>query len=85
MNLLLLLSALLSALTGAGTVVRAPVAAAALARPAAETRETASQTASFARRPEQWLPAIRDVASASADPGVAPAVFEPLFATRRRE
>ncbi len=85
MNLLLLLSALLSALTGIGGSVRQqPVAAQAVAQQArAAVAATVAQR--VAARPVQGLATL--VASATAPHAIsfALAPVEPAYATRRRE
>ncbi|WP_267392998.1 MULTISPECIES: hypothetical protein [unclassified Sphingomonas] len=83
MNLLLLLSALLSALTGAGSVVRGPAAAHAVSATAVCVQ--AAKAVQVASRPVQALAAVSAVArsAASARPWVLLAVH-PLYAGRRR-
>lgn len=85
MNLLLLLSALLSALTGGGSAMRTPAAAHAVASAAAVV-EAQVRPAAVASRPQQALPTLVASAAwglAAAAPAVAPG--EPLYARRRRE
>jgi hypothetical protein len=84
-NLLLLLSALLSALTGGTSAMRTPAAAHAVASTAAMV-EARAITARVASRPQQALPTLIASAArpqAAAAPVVTPA--EPLYARRRRE
>lgn len=83
-NLLLLLSALLSALTGGTSAMRTPAAAHAVASAAAMV-EARAIPARVASRPPQALPSLDVVASGvvTAAPAVAPT--EPLYARRRRE
>ena len=85
MNLLLLLSALFSALTGAGAGVRQPVVAQAVAVSRDAVRSAPAATRTIASRPLAAPPKL----IASALPGIAAilalAAVEPLFASRRRE
>ena len=82
-NLLLLLSALLSALSGGGASVRQPQVAQAVAQQArvAVPRLAAAPAA----RPAFALPALDVSARAPAAPRFALVAIEPPFATRRRE
>jgi len=85
MNLLLLLSALLSALTGGASTMRTPAAAHAVASAAAVVEAQVRPT-SIASRPQQALPTLAETAAwglVAAAPVVAPT--EPLYARRRRE
>lgn len=83
-NLLLLLSALLSALTGVGGSVRQPQVAQAVAQ---QARVTAQATArrDVAARPAQQLPGLAAVALAPLASALALVAREPIFASRRRE
>lgn len=84
MNLLLLLSALLSALTGVGVTAREPQQAR-VAAEAASVRPVEAARPSIAARPA--TPGFSLVASAA--PGIAAAAplvaYEPIWASRRRE
>ncbi len=82
-NLLLLLSALLSALTGLGASVRQPQAVQAAAQQAAKAVAAAPHAA--AMRPVPALPALVRVAAAPPARVFALVAAEPVFATRRRE
>ena len=82
MNLLLLISAMLSALTGVGGGVRQVQPAAAVAQ--AAQVQVARNVAPATIRPQAAIPTIADV-SASAGAALSLAVAQPLFATRRRE
>ena len=84
-NLLLLLSALLSAITGGASAMRAPTAAHAVASAAAAVQAEV-RSARIASRPQQGLPTLALV-SALAVRGASATVaaFEPLYASRRRE
>lgn len=83
MNLLLLLSALLSALTGAVSSGRAPTVAHAAVAAASIRAEVAGTARSIASRPLQPLPELRTVALSLVAVAASPAV--PLYASRRRE
>ena len=84
-NLLLLLSALLSALTGGASAMRAPTAAHAVAQVAAAV-EARALPAGIASRPQQPLPTrIAAARHRVVVPATAPASAEPLYARRRRE
>lgn len=84
MNLLLLLSALLSALTGGASAMRAPAAAHAVAV-AAAVAEAQAVPARIAARPVQALPRVRQVTATAAPAAFALAAIVPLYASRRRE
>lgn len=84
MNLLLLLSALLSALTGIGGSVRQPAAAQAVARQA-QVAAVAAVHGRVAARPVQAVATLARVAVAPRWTMVAWMPAEPPFATRRRE
>ena len=85
MNLLLLLSALLSALTGVGGSVRAPDVAQAVAGASVAGTTRAPAQARVAHRPVSALPTRAAVAHRTAGSAVAFAVAEPLWTLRRRE
>ena len=82
-NLLLLLSALLSALTGVGASARQPQVAQAVAQQA-EAAVTASRPAA-AHRPVVVAPSLAMLARAPIALALRIAAVEPLFASRRRE
>lgn len=83
-NLLLLLSALLSAITGGASAMRAPTAAHAVASAAAAVRAEV-RSARIASRPQQPLPTLAQAAVPFV-PVLLPLVaVEPLYASRRRE
>ncbi|NJR79102.1 hypothetical protein [Sphingomonas corticis] len=83
MNLLLLLSALLSALTGVGASARQPQVAQAVAQ---QARVAAPRLAAApAARPVAALPAPALLAAAPLAARWTLAAAEPLFAGRRRE
>ncbi|WP_305171869.1 hypothetical protein [Sphingomonas aurea] len=87
MNLLLLLSALFSALAGIGGAVRAPDAVQAVAGSSVVQAASRAAPRSQATRPTATLPTLVEIAgrlqvSASTNPT---AVAVPLWATRRRE
>ena len=84
MNLLLLLSALLSALTGVGASVRAPEPAQAVAATSIGRVAVALAPARVARRPASALPAIARVAAIGVME-VATVRPAPLWVDRRRE
>lgn len=86
MNLLLLLSALLSAITGGASAMRAPTAAHAVSTAAAAVRAEV-RSARIASRPRQGLPTLARVALLPETGGVMLPVggAEPLYASRRRE
>ena len=82
-NLLLLLSALLSALSGVGASARQPQVAQAVAQ---QARVAAPRLAAApATRPALVLPGLAALAVAPAARGWTLAAIEPAFATRRRE
>lgn len=82
MNLLLLFSAMLSALTGVGVSARAPQACAAVAQQVQVP--AVRRVAVMTWRPAATLPRIVDVTGAMGDiRSLTP--FEPRFATHRRE
>lgn len=84
MNLLLLLSALLSALTGIGGSVRqAPVAQAVTQQTRAAVAATVAQR--VAARPAQAVATLIASAVAPLAAAIALTPAEPAFATRRRE
>lgn len=82
-NLLLLLSALLSALTGVGGSARQPQVAQAVAQQA-RAAVTASRPAA-AHRPVAAAPSLAMLAAAPFVSALRLTVSEPLFASRRRE
>lgn len=83
MNLLLLLSALLSALTGVGSAARAPAAAQAVS---AQVTAAAARVAAVrvAQRPQAAVARLIDIAVARPLPARSLAVVR-LYASRRRE
>lgn len=83
-NLLLLLSALLSALAGVGGHARQPQVAQALAQPAAQAVSSAAARARAAR-PAVALPTLAASAEKPVALVFALAAAEPLYAARRRE
>lgn len=85
MNLLLLLSALLSALTGVGASVRGTAPAAAVAGQVARTAAAAMPAAAIARRPADPLPSRAAQAAWQIVLPAAPAPAEPAYFARRRE
>lgn len=84
MNLLLLLSALLSALSGVGGSARQPQVAQAVAQ---QARAVAPRLAAAvpAARPVAALPALAVLATAPVVRVAVPVAAIPLYATRRRE
>ncbi|OYY90260.1 MAG: hypothetical protein B7Y45_08135 [Sphingomonas sp. 28-66-16] len=85
MNLLLLLSALLSAVTGVAAHGGRVLAPQVLCQGAAETCAIPIAVPARTSRPETPLATLVAVARPAAEPGLAPAVREPLYAGRRRE
>ncbi|WP_144037173.1 hypothetical protein [Sphingomonas sp. TZW2008] len=85
MSLLLLLSALLSALTGVGAGARAPDRAQTVAEASVKAVQAATVRRSPAERPLAVLPSIVAVASLRAACAIPMVAAEPIFATRRRE
>ncbi len=83
-NLLLLLSALLSALTGGASAMRAPTAAHAVSC-AATAVQTKAALAIASRRPQQALPGLRTFAASPFAIVQSFAEAAPLYASRRRE
>lgn len=86
MELLLILSAMLSAVTGAFTGARAPEPR--LHHPAAQivaVAEPRAETAVVVRRSESELPGIALLAALAEAPGFAIAAPAPLFAVRLNE
>ncbi len=83
-NLLLLLSALLSAITGGASAMRAPTAAHAVASAAAAVQAEV-RSARIASRPQQPLPTRVQAAALSAPVLLPPVAVESLYASRRRE
>ncbi|KTT70882.1 hypothetical protein [Sphingomonas endophytica] len=84
MNLLLLLSALLSALTGVGGSVRQPQVAQAVAQQV-KAAAIASAARRIAARPVQAVATLAASAISPVVRVVAPVAAEPIFASRRRE
>lgn len=84
-NLLLLLSALLSALTGVGASVRQPPVAAQAVAQQARAAVAASVAQRVAARPVQALATRSASAAAPVTAVFALLPAEPAFATRRRE
>lgn len=85
MNLLLLLSAMLSALTGVGSGVRAPEAPSMVATSVAIVRSAARTAVVATSRPVQQIASRRDVATTPRAVVAEPAAIEPRYAARRRE
>ncbi len=85
MNLLLLLSALLSALTGIGNNARVPEAATAIAAKIDVARLAVDAVIPPAPRPSQVPPSLREVAYTPMPPVAILAFDKPLYASRRRE
>lgn len=84
MNLLLLLSALMSALcaTGASAQSRAPQA---VSRSVVAERAALVAVVALVRHPEQRVPGLVSVALSRAETIVGTPVSAPLYASRRRE
>ena len=85
MNLLLLLSALLSALSGIGGSVRAPDVAQAVAGAKAAVAVAPARRPGVAARPVFALPDRASQVAASWGTALALPAAEPIWATRRRE
>lgn len=83
MNLILLLTALFSALTGVGGSVRRPEVAQAVAQVA--TFETAKAVPAAVVRPFSVLPSLAQAAVATSSPRPSKARGVPLWTARRRE
>ncbi len=83
-NLLLLLSALLSALTGVTGSARQPQVAQAVAQQV-KAAAIASAALRIAARPVQALASLHDSSTAPHARAVAIFAIEPIFASRRRE
>ena len=84
MNLLLLLSALLTALTGVGSGARTPQMAQAVAQQA-RVASTVATVATAARRPLETWSTLAAAATAPLAAGWRLAPSSPLYAGRRRE
>ncbi|HEX8485824.1 hypothetical protein [Sphingomonas sp.] len=84
MRLLLLLSVLLSALTGAGASARVSSAAHTVAERSVVTLALAPAQRAVNLRPMATVPVLRAVAELAGEP-VAVSDAEPLWANRRRE
>jgi hypothetical protein len=85
-NLLLLLSALLSALTGVGSAVRQPQVAQQVAQPVhAAAAVIAARRRAVTQRPVQPLVVMATAALAPLAPTFFVAAAHPLYAQRRRE
>lgn len=84
-NLLLLLSALLSALTGANTRVQATPASVAVAQVAVRSVAAAPSRAVAAGRPAVELPPVAAIALTTLPVAWRLAAIAPLFQGRRRE
>jgi hypothetical protein len=84
-NLLLLLSALLSALTGVGGSVRAQDRAQAVAEGSVAAARVASAPRNVTQRPEDVVVTVAQAARAGLDAAFKLAPIEAAFATRRRE
>jgi hypothetical protein len=85
MNLLLLLSALLSALSGVGASVRSQDRAQAVAEGALSTSEAAHAQRRLTQRPQVALPTLGEAALPGEVRTFVLVAAEPLFASRRRE
>lgn len=85
MNLLLLLTALFSALTGVGGNMRAVEATQAVAATSIATAVVAERTVVAMRRPVAALPVLAAVAGATTTARPQLVTNEPLYASRRRE
>lgn len=85
LNILLVLSALLSAFGGMATHGRAALAPAALSRSVAEASAASHATPVATFRPAQRIAALHDVAGAPVVAALPLAAREPIFASRRRE
>lgn len=84
-NLLLLLSALLSALTGVGGSVRAQDRARAVAEGTVATARIAVAPKAATRRPAHALPSLIEIADTGLHTVLALISAEPAYAARRRE
>ncbi|WP_374293565.1 hypothetical protein [Sphingomonas sp.] len=85
MNLLLLLSALLSALTGAVGVTRRTEAQQVVSAPAAVSQAAIVRVAAVSSRPAQALPGLHAVRGLAVFVAPVPRAIMPLYASRRRE
>ncbi len=85
MNLLLLLSALFSALAGVGGAVRAPDAVQAVAGTSVTRNAPVAAIRAVTARPVTMLPTLDAVARSVGAPEFAPVAATPIWATRRRE
>lgn len=84
-NLLLLLSALLSALTGVGATAPAQDRAPTVAEGSVNAARAAATARRLTTRPTATLPTLHASAAAAITPALPLAPREPLYATRRRE
>jgi hypothetical protein len=84
-NLLLLLSALLSALTGVQAGARAPQAVVSVSQSAEAISAVSASCATVAGRPVFALPRLNAIAAAGAQVAWRLPTVTPLFASRRRE
>lgn len=85
MNFLLLLSALLSALTGVGASARAQDRAQSVAEGSVATQRAALAPRRIAIRPVDALPGLAQTARIAPEAIFSFVAAEPLFAGRRRE